>query len=124
MTIRELLNKISKEKPNSFTEADLISFVNEVEAEAAEQFNMSESPAYDDNHVDLDVQLLVPAPYDRLYISYVKAMIDLANEEMESYANNQAQHVQDFRDFTDWVVRTGQAEPSHTAVTRFKNILY
>ena len=37
MTIRDLLNKISKEKPNSFSEAELISFVNEVEAEVAEE---------------------------------------------------------------------------------------
>jgi hypothetical protein len=36
-------------------------------------------------------------------------MIDYSNEEYTSYQNNQAQHVQDFKDFVDWVVRTGQA---------------
>lgn len=122
MTLRDLLNKISDEKPNSFSEAKLISFVNEVEAEVAEQFNMSEAPAYDDNHIDLDVTLLAPAPYDKLYISYVKAMIDYTNEEYDSYANNQAQHVQDFRDFVDWVVRTGQVETN--TVKRFRHVLY
>lgn len=123
MTLRDLLNKISDEKPNSFSEAKLISFVNEVEAEVAEELHLEDVPVYTDNHVDLDETLLVHAPYDRLYISYVKAMIDYTNEEYESYANNQAQHVQDYRDFVDWVVRTGQAARNN-AVTRFRNILY
>ena len=123
MKLRDLLNKISDEKPNSFSEAKLISFVNEVEAEVAEELHIEDVPTYADNHVDLDKTLLVHAPYDRLYISYVKAMIDYTNEEYESYANNQAQHVQDYRDFVDWVVRTGQAVKTNT-VTRFRNILY
>ena len=126
MTIRDLLNKISKEKPNSFSEAELISFVNEVEAEVAEELHMDaeDVPVYVFKHdADLDKTLLVHAPYDRLYISYVKAMIDYTNEEYDSYANNQAQHIQDYRDFVDWVVRTGQAVKTNT-VTRFKNILY
>ena len=121
MTLRDLLNKISEEKPNSFSEAKLISFVNEVEAEVAEELHLEEVPVYADNHTDLDRVLLVAAPYDRLYISYVKAMIDYTNEEYDSYANNQAQHVQDYRDFVDWVVRTGQ---SNHSVRRFRNILY
>ena len=125
MTLRDLLNKINDEKPNSFSEAKLISFVNEVEAEVAEELHMDaeDIPTYTDNHTDLDKTLLVTAPYDRLYVSYVKAMIDYTNEEYESYANNQAQHVQDYRDFVDWVVRTGQAARNN-AVTRFRNILY
>lgn len=121
MTIRDLLTKINKEKPSSFTDADLIAFINEVEAEAAAQLNLSETPAYDDNHTDLDEDLLVPAPYDKMYVSYVKAQIDYATEEYDSYSNNQAQHVQDFQDFADWVVRTGQAA-NNMKPRRFKHV--
>lgn len=122
MTIRDLLNKISKEKPNSFTDADLIALVNEVEAEVAEQLNLSEAPAYDDNHIDLDVSMLAPAPYDKLYVSYLKAQIDYATEEYDSYSNNQAQHVQDFQDFADWVVRTRQAA-NNMKPRRFRHVV-
>ena len=121
MTIRELLNKISDEKPNSFSDAKLISFVNEVEAEVAEELHIEEAPVYVDSHEDLDKRLLVPAPYDRLYVSYVKAMIDLANEEQESYTNNQAQHVQDYKDFVDWVVREKKTTEVRKT-TRFMNV--
>ena len=125
MTLRDLLNKISDEKPNSFSEAKLISFVNEVEADVAEELHLDaeDIPTYTDNHTDLDKTLLVTAPYDRLYVSYVKAMIDFSNEEYASYQLNLEQHVQDFRDFLDWTVRTKQSV-NRNVVTRFRNILY
>lgn len=123
MTLRELLKKISDEKPNSFSNAKLISYVNEVEAEVAEDLRLESAPVYTDSDVDLDTELLAHAPYDNLYTSYVKAKIDFANEEYDSYSNNQAQHVQDYKDFFDWVVRTGQAA-RNTAITRFRNIMW
>ena len=113
MTIRDLLNKINKEKPSSFTEAELIAFVNEVEAEIAEQLEIESAPVYVYDHDDeLDRVLLAPAPYDRLYVSYVKMQIDSSQEDYDSYENDQAQHTADFQDFTDWVVRTGQVKSS------------
>lgn len=121
MTLRDLLNKISEEKPNSFSDAKLISFVNEVEADVAEELHIENVPTYADNHVDLDKNLLVHAPYDRLYVSYVKAMIDYSNEEYASYQLNQEQHNQDFKDFLDWAVRSKTAKSGMTS--RFRNIL-
>lgn len=125
MTIRDLLNRIEKEKPNSFTEADLIAFLNEVEAQVADELHMKEAdvPVYEYGHdEDLDNILLVPAPYDVLYISYLKAKIDYANEEYDSYTNNQAQHVQDYKDFVDWIVRTGKTR-AMSSVRRFRNVM-
>lgn len=121
MTIRDLLNKINKEKPSSFTEAELIAFVNEVEAEVAEQLCNATAPVYTDDHDDLDKILLAPAPYDRLYVSYVKMQIDYSQEDYDSFTNNQAQHTQDFQDFTDWVVREGKAGKSRMP-RRFRHV--
>ena len=124
MTIRDLLNRINKEKPHSFTEADVISWVNEIETEVAEQMRLTEIPVYVYEHdTELDKVLLAPAPYDQLYVSYVKAKIDYANEEYDSYTNNQAQHVQDFNDFSEWVVRAGKADADSTVYPhRFRNV--
>lgn len=120
MTINNLIEKVNEEKPNSFSETKLIAYINEVEAEVCEQLNLTGTP-YANSAEDKAKTLLAPVPYDRLYVSYLKAQIDYANEEYESYANNQAQHTQDFRDFTDWVVRTGQVE-SNPFPTRFFNV--
>ena len=118
MTIETLIQKVMEEKPNSFTTAKLISFVQEIESEAAEQLGV-DAPEYTMD--SRTTELLVPAPYNRLYVSYLKAQIDYANEEYDSYQNNQAQHVQDFRDFTDWVVRTKQVTES-AFPTRLRNV--
>ena len=118
MTITALIEKIQEEKPNTFTAEKLLSFINEIETEVADQLFIDFVP-YEE--VD-DTDLLVPAPYDRLYVSYVKSQVDYANEEYASYQNNAAQHVQDFRDFVDWVVRTGQAVNS-TLPRKIRNIM-
>lgn len=119
MTVKELIDKVQEEKPNTFDDAKLVSYVNEIESEVAEQLRLTQTPEY--NTEELNKSLLLSYPYNRLYVSYLKAQIDYANEEYASYENNAAQHVQDFRDFTDWVVRTGQAEEKSFA-NRFRNI--
>ena len=124
MTIQKLINKVQEEKPNSFSTAKFIEYINEIEADVAEQINVdipvySDDPTSDD--YDLDQELIVPSPYDRLYVSYVKAMIDYANEEYASYQLNQEQHMQDFADFINWIVRTGQTDRAFIP-TRFTNI--
>ena len=119
MTIKELIDKVTSEKPNTFDDAKLIEFINEVEIEVAEQLSEEFETKYTVD--DKAKVLMAPAPYDRLYVSYVKAMVDFANEEYESYANNQAQHVQDFKDFVDWVVREKVAV-NHVHPVRFRNI--
>ena len=159
MTIEQLIAKVAEEKPNSFTEDKLISFVNEIEVEVAEQLNVT-APEYTSKYVVADPQpyyatwnngtgwylydngeyieqtgeefldgvtyyalavLLAPAPYDRLYVSYLKSQIDYANEEYPSYQLNAEQHVQDFMDFSNWVVRTNQ-ESDHRFPCRFINV--
>ena len=126
MTIQSLINKVQEEKPNTFQTGKLIDYINEIEADVADQVNMdipvyTSEPDPETNESDLDKELIVPAPYDRLYVSYLKAMIDYANEEYASYQLNQMQHVQDFTDFVNWLVRTGQNDRS-LVPSRFKNV--
>ena len=120
MTVYELIRKVQEEKPNTFSDEKVLSYINEIESEVSEQLGRTAPPVYTTDTMRT-TDLLLGNPYDRLYTSYVKAMIDFANEEYASYENNQAQHVQDFRDFVDWVVRTGQTEERSFA-SRFSNI--
>lgn len=117
MTIKGLIDKVKEEKPNTFTDAKLLSFINEIEVEVAEQLCEDFDP-----YTTVDTTtLLCPEPYSRLYVSYVKAMVDYANEEYASYQMNQMQHVQDFTDFINWVVRERVAVED-AIPSRFRNI--
>lgn len=117
MTIQKLFDKVKTEKPNSFSDEHLLSFLNEIEANVAYELTEDFTP-YEE--VDSTV-LKAPSPYDKLYVSYLKAQIDYANEEIESYANNQAQHDLDFDKFTDWIVRENVNVES-IVPPRFRNI--
>lgn len=120
MKISELIQKVQEEKPNTFTDEKVLTFVNEVEADVSEQLRLIEPKQYTSD--DMETELLVPSPYDRLYVSYLKAQIDYANEEYDSYQNNAAQHVQDFRDYVDWVIRTRQVEETQRSPRRFRHV--
>ena len=117
MTIRKLIDKVQEEKPNTFDEVKLLEFINEIETEVAHEF----SDEFELYTVVDGTELIAPAPYDRLYVSYLKAMIDYANEEYASYQMNQMQHVQDYGDFVDWVVRENVNVES-VVPARFRNI--
>lgn len=120
MKLIELIAKVKEEKPTSFTNEKLTAFVNEVEADVQEQLGIeaTERKTYD-YETDKEAELLVGSPYSRLYVSYLKAQIDYAAEEYQSYENNQAQHIADFREFVDMLVREGKVR---VAPKRFKNI--
>lgn len=117
MTIKGLIDKVKEEKPNTFTDAKLLSFINEIEMDVAEQLGEDFEPYENADNTTL----MCPAPYDRLYVSYVKAMVDYSNEEYASYQMNQMQHVQDFTDFINWTVRENVAV-EHVVPSRFRNI--
>lgn len=118
MRLAQVIEQVCEEKPNSFGPEKLTDFLNEIEAEVGVQLGMEDKISYVYAE-DGNKQLLAPAPYDRLYKSYLKAMIDYSNEEYASYENNQAQHVADFREFTNYVVRNGIANKTPT---KFINI--
>lgn len=120
MTIRELFTKVREERPNSFTDEKLLSFVNEIEYEVAEQLKASFDTEY--TLEDLDVELMAASPYDRLYASYLLSQIARANEEMDNYANDAAQHVVDFDAFVDRVIRDSLVE-DNPFPTKIKNIM-
>jgi hypothetical protein len=117
MTIKGLIDKVQEEKPNTFTDEKVLGFINEIEEDVSDQLHEDFEPY---TEVD-DTELIAPAPYDRLYVSYVKSQIDYANEEYASYQLNAEQHNQDMSDFINWVVRNGIAVNAYMP-KRFRNI--
>lgn len=109
MKLSEAINQVKKEKPHSFSEDHTALFITEVEMAVQEFLGIPipERKKYDWKE-DGGIELIVPAPYDVLYLSYLKAKIDYAMEEYESYATNQAQFDADFAEFKAWAVREGK----------------
>lgn len=113
MTLSELIAKVNREKPNAFSNEVLTGYVNEVEAIV---YNFIETDEEERRYYtwadDQATELVVKAPYDTMYESYVKAKIDYATEEYQSYANNQAQFSSDVEAWEAYAMRKHQVNTS------------
>ena len=120
MKLSEAIEQVKKEKPHSFSMDHCTAFINEVESAVQEFLGIpaDERKKYDWKE-DGNTELIAKEPYSILYVSLLKAKIDYAMEEYESYANNQAQFESDFEDFKAWAVREGKIRKS--LPTRIKN---
>jgi hypothetical protein len=108
MKLSVCIEDVKQEKPNSFSDEKLIGFINELEAMVQEYLCVKPEDmiVYDDKDVN-KVELLVPAPFDVMYKSWLKAKIDYCNEEYYSYANNQAQFESDYEEWQAYALSSG-----------------
>lgn len=93
MTVIEAINLINNLKPNTYSHTDKVKWLSTLDGiikteimdthEGAEQVTFN---GYDED-TDLATELLVPAPYDSIYIRWLDAQIDYANGEYDRYNN-------------------------------------
>lgn len=120
MKLAEVIQEVQQEKPNAFDQDRLTGFINEVEADVQEYLGIDVEDRIEYKWgADGNRELIAPPPYDVLYKSYLKAKIDYANEEYQSYANNQAQFTSDFEEWKAWAIR--KAKTSETLPDRIVN---
>lgn len=94
MTIIEAINRLDDKKPNNYSELDKIRWLSvldgTIKSTILDAYKDSEEvttlPYNEDT--SLDTELLVPYPYDDIYIYWLMAQVDNANEEYNKYNNN------------------------------------
>lgn len=94
MKIREAIGTIDSLKHNTYTQSDKIAWLSRMDSnikrliidthEGAEEVNFT---GYDDT-TDLETELLVPAPFDEIYLRWLEAQIDYTNGEYGKYNNS------------------------------------
>ena len=94
MTIMEAIHRVESTKPNSFDEKEEIVWLSVLDGLVKNQIINTHEGAeavvfngYNEN-TDLNTVLIVPAPYDEVYIRWLEAQIDYANGEYEKYNNS------------------------------------
>lgn len=112
MTIIEAINRIDSLKPNSYSQTDKISWLSnldgEVKANIIDTHEGSENITFNGYHADtaLDTVLLVPAPYDDIYIKWLESQIDYANGETAKFNNSIAMYNTTYSAFARYYNRT------------------
>ena len=93
MKIIEAITKIDSLKHNTYSEMDKVGWLSRLDHmvkkhiidthEGGEEVTFT---GYDDS-TNLQTELLVPAPYDEVYLRWMEAQIDYYNGEYERYNN-------------------------------------
>jgi hypothetical protein len=94
MTISEAITRLDSLKPNGYSQTDKIGWLSIVDGmiknniidthEGGEGVTFN---GYNDD-TPLDTELIVKAPYDELYISWLSSKVDFHNGEFTRYNNN------------------------------------
>lgn len=94
MKIIEAITQIDSLKHNTYSEVEKIGWLNRLDGmvkrliidthEGGEDVAFS---GYDAN-TDLQTEMLVPSPFDEMYIRWLEAQIDYANGEYDKYNNS------------------------------------
>ncbi len=93
MTINEAINKTDALKPNNFSIEDKIGWLSTLDytvmREMIDTHEGGEDIVFEGytEDTDLDTELLAPAPYDEMYLRWLEAQIDYANNEFGKYNN-------------------------------------
>ncbi len=104
MKVKEVLEFADGIKPNAYSDGQKLIWLNSCEGMVQTEvllFAPVEIITYS-LPADEDSELLVSAPHDKLYISYLCAMIDFANGEYNKYVNSMEMFNSDFSEFVRW----------------------
>lgn len=111
MKVREAIASVDSRKPNAFDVSEKLAWLNALDGKIkAEIIDTHENPGnilfipYDID--DEDVELMVPPPWDRMYISWLESQIDYANAEFGRYNNSAAMFQAEYDGFANWYNRT------------------
>ena len=93
MTIAEVISKVDALKPNNFAPEDKVEWLSTLDARVKSKIidtHQCDNPIFFygyDSISDMETELLVPAPYDEMYLRWLEAMIDYHNSEDGRYNN-------------------------------------
>jgi hypothetical protein len=111
MTIIEAINRIDHLKPNAYSQQDKVRWLSNldgvVKKEIIDTHEGGEDvifEGYNDNTL-LTTELLIPAPYDEVYVRYLEMQIDYANGEYAKYNNSTVEYNTAFSAFEKYYNR-------------------
>ena len=104
MTIEQVIKAAKGIKPNSFSNDTVTMWINEVEGMVQTDIMLlSATDVISYNYAEhKNTELLAKAPHDKIYVYFVIAMIDFANNEYDKYANTLQLFNKYFSDYMRW----------------------
>lgn len=112
MTINEAITFIDNIKPNTFSLAEKIRWLSNLDGiikhEIVDTHEGADEVVYEGYTEDtpLETELIAPHPYDEVYTRYLEAQIDYYNGENKRFNNSIALYNAAFINYKNWYNRT------------------
>ena len=112
MTLLEAINRIDVLKPNGYSQAEKIQWLSTLDGiikrEIIDTHEGGEGVTFNGytEETSLTTELLVPAPYDDVYLRYLEMQIDYANGEYGKYNNSMSMYDTAYSNFQRYYNRT------------------
>ena len=94
MKIREAIERIDSQKHNVYSQNEKIAWLSRLDflvktliIDAHEGAETLEFTGYNDR-TDMETELLVPAPFDEVYLRWLEAQMDYSSGEYDKYNNS------------------------------------
>lgn len=114
-TLKEIIDRVEKEKPDAFDCPTKANWLAELEGKIAlDCFGMSPVEAQAVRYSwpqDEKKELLIRFPNEEVYALYLEAMIDFHNGEPDRYQNTMERFNKAFLGFKQWLLMTFDDEP-------------
>ena len=124
MKIIDAINRLDGLKFNTYTQEDKVEWLSRADSMVKrliiDTHEGAEDTAFDgyDDDTDLETELLVPAPFDEMYLRWLEAQIDYHNGEYDKYNNAIIMYNTAFEAFQNYYNRT------HMPVQKGKRFLF
>lgn len=112
MKIVEAINKIDSLMHNTYNQVDKVAWLSELDSDVKHHIIDTHEGAetvtftgYDDS-TDLQTELLVPSPFDSVYLRWLEAQIHYHNGEYDRYNNAIIMYNTAYGAFADYYNRT------------------
>lgn len=112
MTIRDAITRIDALKFNTYSDIDKVEWLsrldNSIKLQVIDAHEGGEDVVFTgyDDRTDMDTQLLVPSPFDEIYLRWMEAQIDYHNGEYDKFNASIIMYNTAFEAFANYYKRT------------------
>lgn len=122
-TIREIIERAGKNRPNAYSEEEQLRWLASLEGKLAldvQLLDHSEMGQFNYRYSeDMDTELFIKFPHDDVYYYWLLAQIDKHNNEIPSYQNSMEIYNSVLHDYIEWYVSTFRPGQQARSITHY-----
>lgn len=110
MTPNKVMETIDSLRPNAYDEETKLRWISDLDGNVMRLVIQEDGFTPYTYPADMEKELLIPAPFESVYVLYLEAMIDYHNREYQNYNNSAAMFETRYSDYKKAYIREHKAK--------------